>query len=115
MISPPSPTFLLPPSLSFSLLPNPNRYTNTKAGGRLLDFQYVYSVTTLFLSLLGGYLWTRFWLLVNTDEERLIILLKWYIIASVCTWVLSVSRKRREEEGGGGGRVGWCWVYGDYW
>jgi hypothetical protein len=56
--------------------------------------RYVYAVCTLFLSVGAGYLWTRYWLLFNTDEALLLKSVRALLYASIFTWGLAVSRAR---------------------
>lgn len=69
-----------------------NRFTNWRTGGRLIDLTYIYSITTLALGIAGFYMWTRYWYLFQTDERRLLVILKYYLVAYVITWILAVSR-----------------------
>ena len=47
-------------------------YLNTFAGGKLRDFQYVFSILTCLCAILGFYNWTRYWYLYNTNEAKLV-------------------------------------------
>lgn len=73
-----------------SWLLNDNRFTNFDTGGRLIDLQWVYSLSTLALGIAAFYLWTRYWLLFQSNEAGLLTAIKYYLLAYVVTWLLGV-------------------------